>query len=55
MQTQSGVKNNNADDFLVVDESNEESLSVEAPALKEEADELTDYSDTTEDGEEDGK
>ena len=55
MQTQSDVKNNNADDFLVVDESNEESLSVEAPALKEEADELTDFSDTTEDGEEDGK
>ena len=53
----SGAKSNNVDEFLLVDESNEESISVEAPALKEEADELTDLSDTTEEGdlEEDGK
>ena len=45
----------NVNYYQMMDESNEESLSVEAPALKEEVDELTDYSDTTEDGEEDGK
>ena len=45
----------NVNYYQMMDESNEESLSVEAPALKEEADELTDFSDTTEDGEEDGK
>ena len=45
----------NVNYYQMMDESNEESLSVEAPALKEEADELTDFSDTTEDGVEDGK
>ena len=45
----------NVNYYQMKDESNKESLSVEAPALKEEADELTDFSDTTEDGEEDGK
>ena len=45
----------NVNYYQMMDESNEESLSVEAPALKEEADELTDFSDTTEDSKEDGK
>ena len=45
----------NVNYYQMMDDSNEESLSVKAPALKEEADELTDFSDTTEDGEEDGK
>lgn len=44
------VKSNKDDDFLLVDESNEESLSIDSPARQRE-DGPTDFSDTTEDGE----
>ena len=48
------MKSNKEDDFLLVDESNEESLSIDSPARQRE-DGPTDFSDTTEDGEDNGK
>lgn len=47
----SDTKNNKEDDFLLVDESNEESISIDSPAGKQGLDEPTDFGDTTEDGE----
>ena len=52
----SDAKSNKDDDFLLVSESNEESLSIDAgPINEQEEDVPTDFSDTTEDGDDNGR